>query len=81
MVHTDSDNNEALNGENPHNYETEEQRRQKDIEVVNSVFLTYKRNLEFKIVIAFAIIFLLILEVVFNKSIYETFEIGLIKNI
>lgn len=57
------------------------ERHKKELLDVNSFFQEYRRTLAIRIILTFAIIFLLILELVFNKTIYESFEVGFVKSI
>lgn len=60
---------------------TEEEERKKELNEINNFFMEYKRNLAMKIVAAFGVVFLLILEVVFEKLLIDQLEKNMIVSI
>ena len=59
-------------------YKDMQQRRQ-ELQEINNYFVTYKRNLAFKIVGGFAVVFLLILHMVFKKVLFTNYETKMVE--
>jgi hypothetical protein len=75
------DKNQSLVEDND-NMEAEAELVEKDtIQDIDAFFKSYRRNLAIRIISGFAVLFLLILELVFHRTIYSNVERDWIYNI